>query len=442
MYLPERECSIQRRNQKVVEEAPSPAIDDKTRRLMGEQAAALARSVNYASAGTVEFMVDRQGKFYFLEMNTRLQVEHPITEYITGLDLVELMIRVAAGERLPLKQADVRLHGWAVESRVYAEDPKLFLPCIGTLQQYREPARDDAQVRCDSGVREGSEISIYYDPLICKLSTHGPSRQAALRKMQDALDGYVIRGVTHNIPLLRAVVGHPAFVDGRSISTAFLEEAFPGGFAGHILSDSECVNLAVIAGFIYHANEKRCYAESRQLALSLHVTVQGRTHKIDVNDHALSVDSKPVNVKCMWTRGDPVINATIDGADCIFQPIKMSGQGYSLQYMGTVYNVDILTDAEQQAVSRLPSKAASSAKATARKAVHSPMPGQIVSIPVSVGDLVREGAELLVVEAMKMQNVVRASQAGRVRAIFVTVGQNVGTDKVLVEIEEDASARQ
>lgn len=436
MYLPERECSIQRRNQKVVEEAPSAAIDDKTRKLMGEQAAALARSVNYASAGTVEFMFDGHGRFYFLEMNTRLQVEHPITEYITGLDLVELMIRVAAGEKLPLKQSDVKLCGWAVESRVYAEDPKLFLPCIGTLHQYREPGRDDPEVRCDSGVREGSEISIYYDPLICKLSTHGPGRQAALKKMQEALDRYVIRGVTHNIPLLRAVVGHPTFSDGRNISTAFLGEAFPGGFSGHLLDDKECLNLAAISGFVYFVDEKRRYAENRQLTFSLHVTVEGKTRKVDVNNSILSVDSKPVEIKCLWTKGDPVINATIDGADCIFQHIKMTGQCYSLQYMGTVYDVNILTDAEQQAMSRLPSEIASSAKAPPLKAIPSPMPGQIVSIAVKVGDLVREGAELLVVEAMKMQNVVRAPQAGRVRAVLAKVGQNVGTDKVLIEIED------
>lgn len=248
-YLPERECSIQRRNQKVIEEAPSVHIDQKTREAMGEQAVQLAKAVGYYSAGTVEFLVDSQRNFYFLEMNTRLQVEHPITEYITGLDLVELMIRVAAGEKLDLDQSVVnKPNGWAFESRVYAEDPEKFLPSIGRLEKYIEPVGHN--VRCDAGVREGSEITMYYDPMICKLVTYGKDRQEAMDTMNTALDSYVIKGVTHNIPLLREVLSHPRFVSGK-ISTKFLPEEFPGGFSGHVLTPEQRRLLLHLGAYVH-----------------------------------------------------------------------------------------------------------------------------------------------------------------------------------------------
>ena len=252
LYLPERECSIQRRNQKVIEEAPSVHLDEATRKAMGEQAAALARHVHYDSAGTVEFLVDPNRNFYFLEMNTRLQVEHPITEYITGIDLVEQMFRVAANQPLQIKQQDIKIHGWAVESRVYAEDPKRYLPSIGTLQKYHEPMDmiPAPHVRCDSGIVEGSEISMYYDPMICKLCTWGNDRPEALKYMQRALDSYVIQGVTHNIPLLRAVISHPRFQSGK-ISTKFLAEEYPGGFPGYQLDDAAKKELLAVAAGIY-----------------------------------------------------------------------------------------------------------------------------------------------------------------------------------------------
>lgn len=254
IYLPERECSIQRRNQKVVEEAPSVHIDPETRRKMGEQAVALSKHVGYSSAGTVEFLADSQRNFYFLEMNTRLQVEHPITEYITGIDLVEQMIRSAAGQKLSIKQEDVGIKGWAIESRVYAEDPEKYLPSIGRLTKYIEPRDDIGNVRCDSGIVEGSEISIYYDPMICKLVTYGQTRDQAIATMQKALDEYVIKGVTHNIPLLREIVSHPRFQSGK-ISTKFLAEEYPEGFKGTQLDADAVKDLATISSVLWAKRE-------------------------------------------------------------------------------------------------------------------------------------------------------------------------------------------
>lgn len=254
IWLPERECSIQRRNQKVVEEAPSVHIDPETRRKMGEQAVALSKHVGYSSAGTVEFLADSQRNFYFLEMNTRLQVEHPITEYITGIDLVEQMIRSAAGQKLSIKQEDVGIKGWAVESRVYAEDPEKYLPSIGRLTKYIEPRDDIGNVRCDSGIVEGSEISIYYDPMICKLVTYGQTRDQAIATMQKALDEYVIKGVTHNIPLLREIVSHPRFQSGK-ISTKFLAEEYPEGFKGTKLNSEDVLDLASISSVLWAKRE-------------------------------------------------------------------------------------------------------------------------------------------------------------------------------------------
>lgn len=297
--MPERECSIQRRNQKVIEEAPSTHIDEATRKAMGEQAVMLAKHVKYSSAGTVEFLVDSARNFYFLEMNTRLQVEHPITEYITGMDLVEQMIRVAANQKLVPKQEDIKINGWAIESRVYAEDPEKYLPSIGRLSKYIEPRSTKGQneVRCDSGIVEGSEISIYYDPMICKLCTHGATREEAIENMKRALDSYVIKGVTHNIPLLREVVSHDRFGSGK-YSTKFLAEEYPTGFKGHSPNATSLSQLASMAGLMHAKRELRNWAWGKGREALLKEDLQGKApHDWELFIGVQGVDEKvPVKV--------------------------------------------------------------------------------------------------------------------------------------------------
>ncbi|XP_078077671.1 propionyl-CoA carboxylase alpha chain, mitochondrial isoform X2 [Mustelus asterias] len=354
LWLNERECSIQRRNQKVVEEAPSTFLDPETRRSMGEQAVALAKAVNYSSAGTVEFLVDSKKNFYFLEMNTRLQVEHPVTECITGLDLVQEMIRVAKGYPLGHKQADIPINGWAIECRVYAEDPyKSFgLPSIGRLSQYKEPLHV-SNVRIDSGIQEGSDISIYYDPMISKLVTYGATRAEALQRMQEALDNYVIRGVTHNIPLLREVIIHPRFVKG-DITTKFLPEVYPDGFKGRMLSDTEHKELLATAGSIYVATllkaqtflEKSARApaaKQEQKSWELSVQLDDGVHSVTVSrlgsSYNVEVDGKTLNVTSEWNLASPLLPVTIADTQRIVQCLSRDAAGnMKIQYLGTVIN--------------------------------------------------------------------------------------------------------
>ncbi|XP_038673891.1 propionyl-CoA carboxylase alpha chain, mitochondrial isoform X2 [Scyliorhinus canicula] len=350
LWLNERECSIQRRNQKVVEEAPSIFLDPETRRAMGEQAVTLAKAVSYSSAGTVEFLVDSKKNFYFLEMNTRLQVEHPVTECITGLDLVQEMIRVAKGYPLGYKQADIPINGWAIECRVYAEDPyKSFgLPSIGRLSQYREPLHVP-NVRIDSGIQEGSDISIYYDPMISKLVTYGATRAEALERMQEALDNYVIRGVTHNIPLLREVIIHPRFVKG-DITTNFLPEVYPDGFKGHILSDAEHKELLATAGSIYVASLVKAQrfleksiripaAKQDQKSWELSVQLDDGVHSVTVSrsgsSYNVEVDGKTLNVTSEWNLASPLLPVTIDDTHRIVQVTLVltdAGRGHTLLF--------------------------------------------------------------------------------------------------------------
>uniref|UniRef100_A0A4W3HFH1 Propionyl-CoA carboxylase subunit alpha n=2 Tax=Callorhinchus milii TaxID=7868 RepID=A0A4W3HFH1_CALMI len=334
LWLNERECSIQRRNQKVVEEAPSTFLDQETRRAMGEQAVALAKAVKYCSAGTVEFLVDSEKNFYFLEMNTRLQVEHPVTECITGLDLVQQMIRVAKGYPLCQKQADIPINGWAVECRVYAEDPyKSFgLPSIGRLSQYQEPLHVPS-VRVDSGIQEGSEISIYYDPMISKLVTHGTNRAEALQRMEEALDNYVIRGVTHNIGLLREIIIHPRFVEG-DITTKFLPEVYPDGFKGHKLTDFEGKELMATAASIFVTDSVRSRkflekmtgvpaAKQEQKNWELSVEIHDSVHSVTVSksgsSNIVEVDGKTLNVTSEWNLASALLPVTIDGTQRTIQ---------------------------------------------------------------------------------------------------------------------------
>ncbi|KAJ2882635.1 hypothetical protein H4R27_003320 [Coemansia aciculifera] len=462
LWLPERECSIQRRNQKVVEEAPSTHLDEATRRRMGEQAVALARSVGYNSAGTVEFLVDKHRNFYFLEMNTRLQVEHPITELITGLDLVEEMIRSAAG--LPLtttKQADVRMDGWAIEARVYAEDPEKFLPSIGTLARYREPNSGGAseKVRCDSGVTEGSEISVYYDPMISKLSAHGPTRNDAIAALSRALDRYLITGVTHNIPLLRDVVASPAFAAGRT-STSFLAEHYPHGFKGHRLDEHSAPQLAAATAalqFIRNARDNVSASGPADYALLLpQLLDDGSVAKLEArvalqlqsaattlnlsgtNDFqaAVIVNGQPQTVKftVKWDVDQPFADIVYqnDSSESILflAPLPL---GMRVQFRGTKFDIDVLSPEQRELLRLMKEKE----KLDTSRLVLAPMPGTIISVAVSVGDVVAEGAQVAVVEAMKMQNVLRAPRPGVVKAVHVVPGATVSGDDILVELSDD-----
>ncbi|KAJ2854530.1 hypothetical protein J3B02_002626 [Coemansia erecta] len=466
LWLPERECSIQRRNQKVIEEAPSTHLDADTRRRMGEQAVALARNVGYNSAGTVEFLVDKHRNFYFLEMNTRLQVEHPITEYITGFDLVEEMIRSAAG--LPLtttSQDDVRINGWAIESRVYAEDPEKYLPSIGTLSKYQEPHswKTPNDVRCDSGITEGSEISMYYDPMICKLSTHGPTRDQAIATMEHALDRYLIKGVTHNIPLLRDVVSNKDFAAGR-ITTAFLAEHYPGGFKGHRLTAETAFQLGAVTGALQFIREARESGDVSKRSASFVLLIpqladDGAASKLEAQvtlelldsnalrldgsnqfratvstssngSQAANIDLRTQNITVKWKIDQPFVE-TSDGTT--LQYLDPLALGMRVQFMGTKFDIDVLTPEQRELMRYMKEKE----KLDTSKLVLSPMPGTIVSVAVKPGDVVAEGAEVAVVEAMKMQNVLRAPRAGTIKAVHVKHGSTVSGEDILIELEDE-----
>ncbi|XP_063130721.1 propionyl-CoA carboxylase alpha chain, mitochondrial isoform X6 [Rattus norvegicus] len=425
LWLNERECSIQRRNQKVVEEAPSIFLDPETRRAMGEQAVALAKAVKYSSAGTVEFLVDSQKNFYFLEMNTRLQVEHPVTECITGLDLVQEMILVAKGYPLRHKQEDIPISGWAVECRVYAEDPyKSFgLPSIGRLSQYQEPIHLPG-VRVDSGIQPGSDISIYYDPMISKLVTYGSDRAEALKRMEDALDSYVIRGVTHNIPLLREVIINTRFVKG-DISTKFLSDVYPDGFKGHMLTPSERDQLLAIASSLFVASQlraQRFQEHSRVPVIRPDVAKWELSVKLHDEDHTVvasnngptfnvEVDGSKLNVTSTWNLASPLLSVNVDGTQRTVQCLSRdAGGNMSIQFLGTVYKVHILTKLAAELNKFMLEKVPKDTSST----LCSPMPGVVVAVSVKPGDMVAEGQEICVIEAMKMQNSMTAGKMGKV----------------------------
>ncbi|XP_075708567.1 propionyl-CoA carboxylase alpha chain, mitochondrial isoform X2 [Rhinoderma darwinii] len=446
LWLNERECSIQRRNQKVVEEAPSTFLDPETRRAMGEQAVALAKAVKYSSAGTVEFLVDSKKHFYFLEMNTRLQVEHPITECITGLDLVEEMIRVAKGYSLRYNQADVPINGWAVECRVYAEDPyKSFgLPSIGRLSQYDEPHHLPG-VRVDSGIQEGSDISIYYDPMISKLVTHGGNRAEALKRMEDALDNYIIRGVTHNIPLLREVITHPRFVKG-DITTKFLPEVYPDGFKGHSLTCQERNDLLVTTASLYVASQTRSHrflnnirvpiAKNNVKSWDLSVFLDDTSYSVVVTklkDHfSVEVDGTKVNVSSEWNLSSPLMSVSIGDTQKTIQCLSRDAAGnISIQFLGTVYKLQVLTKHAAELSKYMPEKVEEDTSSNLR----SPMPGTVVTVSVKPGDMVSEGQEICVIEAMKMQNSMTAAKTAKVTSVHCKAGETVGEGDLLVQLE-------
>src|SRR5690242_14145713 len=427
VYLWERECSIQRRHQKVIEEAPSPFLDAKTRKAMGEQAVALAKAVKYKSAGTVEFIVDKNRKFYFLEMNTRLQVEHPVTELITGLDLVELMIRVAAGEKLPLEQKDVKLNGWAVEARLYAEDPfRNFLPSTGRLVKYREPAAGK-DVRVDSGVYEGGEISMFYDPMIAKLCTYGKTRNAAIDRMRRALDEFYVRGVSHNVPFLAALMAHPRFRAGK-LTTNFIAEEFKGGFTAAHLPPKDPAMLAAVAAVADRIKSVRLGGAEGSRVVMLNrqpmaVEVTG------ANPHfTVEAEGREIVVQTDWSPGDALMHATIDRQHVVVQ-IDSMGSGWRMINEGGQADALVLTPRQAELYAKMPVKAAPDTS----KFLLSPMPGLLASVAVSEGQEVKAGEALAVVEAMKMENVLRAVQDGTVKTLHANAGDSLKVDQKIIE---------
>ena len=445
IYLGERECSIQRRNQKVIEEAPSPFLDAATRRAMGEQAVALAKAVDYCSAGTVEFIVDGARNFYFLEMNTRLQVEHPVTELITGIDIVEQMIRVAAGERLAITQDDVTLNGWAMESRLYAEDPyRNFLPSIGRLTRYRPPAetaRPEQAVRNDTGVFEGGEISMYYDPMIAKLCTWAPDRAGAISAMRGALDAFEVEGIGHNLPFLSAVMDHPRFVSGE-ITTAFIAEEYPDGFAGAELPEETLRRLAALAAHMHAIREDRAAKISggmrnhrRRIGDDWVVEIDRIQRPLTLTRHenwseARFAGGATIAVACDWTPGQSLARAVVDDAPLIVKVTPTPG-GLRLRHRGADLQVAVLSPRHAALAAQMPRKEA----ADTSRLLLCPMPGLVVDIHVAVGDEVYEGQALCMVEAMKMENVLRAERRGVVRIIHAAPGASMGVDDVIMEFE-------
>lgn len=437
-YLGERECSIQRRHQKVIEEAPSPFLDERTRQAMGEQAVALAKAVKYKSAGTVEFIVDGKRNFYFLEMNTRLQVEHPVTEMVTGIDLVEQMIRVAAGEKLIFKQSDIKLKGWAIESRVYAEDPlRNFLPSTGRLIRYQEPVVGPT-VRVDSGVYEGAEISMFYDPMIAKLITYGEDRDAAIKATREALDSFYIRGLGHNISFLSALMAHPRFQAGR-LTTGFIAEEFPDGFHGVELNESEITDVVAVAAIVHQMHARRAMAvkphfRTRESPANGNWVVKiGKTMRPvslveTASGHAVIDGKKSREIVSNWQLDQVLFNGYIDGRPITVQ-VERDGIGYRLSYAGAQLKVLVLLPRAAELAGYMLEKTPPDMS----KFLLSPMPGLLVFIAVKEGQEVKVGQELAVVEAMKMENLLRAERDGKVVSLCAKVGDSLSVDQIIME---------
>ena len=439
VYLGERECSVQRRHQKVVEEAPSPFVSPEMRKAMGEQAVALARAVGYHSAGTVELIVsgaDKTGQgFYFLEMNTRLQVEHPVTEYVTGLDLVEQMIRVAYGEKLAFTQDDVKLTGWAVENRVYAEDPyRGFLPSTGRLVRYRPPAASE-HVRIDDGVTEGAEISMFYDPMIAKLITYGGTREEAIDRQIDALDRFEIDGIGHNVDFLSALMQHPRFRAGN-ITTGFIAEEYPEGFTGAPTGEGLTARLSAVAGLIANIEAARANMIDGQLngpapaPTEWVVKLDGIEHRVSIEGEAVTVDGAAVVVDAPYSPGQRLIEAVIDGEEIAIR-VQRRRTGWRFTTHGASHDLTVLyprvADLSHHMIEKVPPDLS--------RFLLCPMPGLITAIHVREGDHVEAGQPLAVVEAMKMENILRAEKAGTVSKVVAAPGESLAVDAVILEFE-------
>jgi propionyl-CoA carboxylase alpha chain len=446
VYLNERECSIQRRNQKVIEEAPSPFLDEATRKAMGEQACALARAVGYTSAGTVEFIVDGSRNFYFLEMNTRLQVEHPVTELITGIDLVEQMIRVAGGEKLPFAQKDIGINGWAMESRLYAEDPyRNFLPSIGRLTRYRPPVEGPTDrggiVRNDTGVYEGGEISMFYDPMIAKLCTWGKDRDAAIEEMRLALDTFEVEGIGHNLPFVGAVMDHPRFTSGN-ITTAFIAEEYPDGFQGAVLDEAHLRKVAAAAAAMNRVAEIRRTRISgtmdnhtRRVGDDWVVTLQGASFalriKADPDGSTIQFqDGQELRVESDWVPGQPLARLTVGPEEMAIKVGKIP-MGFRMRLRGADLKVHVQTPRQKGLAGHMLEKAAPDTS----KYLLCPMPGLVVKISVEEGQEVQEGQALATVEAMKMENILKAEKRGVVKKIKASAGESLKVDDVILEFE-------
>ncbi|HJV26071.1 MAG TPA: acetyl-CoA carboxylase biotin carboxylase subunit [Aromatoleum sp.] len=442
VYLNERDCSIQRRHQKVIEEAPSPFVDPEMRKAMGEQAVALARAVNYESAGTVEFVVSGATKeFYFLEMNTRLQVEHPVTELITGLDLVEQMIRVANGEKLPLAQKDVGINGWSMECRINAEDPfRGFLPSTGRLVKFQAPKEIPGQVRVDTGVYEGGEISMYYDSMIAKLIVHGANREQAIERMRDALNAFVIRGISSNIPFQAALLQHPRFCSGN-FNTGFIAEEYPQGFDASMVPHDDPALLAAVATFTRLRYIDRAVQIDGQLAGhgrkvgSEWVVVMGdkqypvTAHRID-SGMEITYGDKTYRIVSDWTFGDLLFQGTVNGVPVCLQ-IERRGLRYRISHFGLHVEPIVMTVRAAELLALMPEKLPPDMS----KFLLSPMPGLLREICVAEGQEVKAGEKLAIIEAMKMENVLKAEQDGTVKKLVASPGASLSVDEVIIEFE-------
>jgi len=452
LYLNERECSIQRRHQKVVEEAPSPFVTPKMRKAMGEQCVALSRAVGYYSAGTVELIVsgaDPTGEsFYFLEMNTRLQVEHPVTEAITGIDLVEQMIRVAAGEKLSMTQDDIGIDGWAIENRVYAEDPyRGFLPSTGRLTRYRPPVpgwKDDGDangrrglngIRVDDGVYEGGEVSMFYDPMIAKLVTWGTTRDEAADKQIAALDAFEIEGLGHNIDFVNAIMQHPRFRSGE-LTTGFIAEEYPEGFHGAEASDEIKGKLAAVAAFVATARADRARRVDGQLAVPLDppghwtVTIDKQPYDVVIAEDEVSVNGVDVDLAVEYSPGDRFLEAEVDGEDLGIK-LKVTRTGFTMTTRGRIHKVNCLptriADLSKHMIEKIPPDLS--------RFLICPMPGLLVSLNVGEGDKVEAGQPLAVIEAMKMENILRAEKSGVVKSVSAKAGESLAVDAIILEME-------
>jgi propionyl-CoA carboxylase alpha chain len=445
VYLNERECSIQRRNQKVVEEAPSPFLDNATRQKMGKQACDLAKAVGYESAGTVEFIVDVDKNFYFLEMNTRLQVEHPVTELITGVDLVEQMIKVAFKEKLKLLQSDISINGWSIENRLYAEDPyRNFLPSIGRLTRYRPPDEFESSghiVRNDTGVFEGGEISMYYDPMIAKLCTWAPTRLEAIASMREALDSFEVEGIGHNLPFLSAVMDHPRFIAG-DISTAFIDEEYPEGFTGVELPEDELLRIAASCAAMNRVAEIRRTKISgridnheRRVGNKWIVTLQDKKYELNIMADQLGSTVKfkggsKIRVEGNWVPGDQLANMLVDDTKLTMKVGKITG-GFRIRTRGADMMVIVRSELQSELAEYMIKKELPDTS----KILMCPMPGLIVKIDVEVGEEVQEGQALCTVEAMKMENILRAERPTRIKKINVKAGDSLAVDETILEFE-------